>query len=338
MEFDVRILRYFRVVAETRSFAGAARKLKLTQSAVSQQIINLEREIGTPLLIRSSKFVRLTTAGEIFLQCATHVLDSLDRVRDLLATEADANSGRLSLAVPATFCHWLLPHLIDEFHKKFPAIQLCVVMTDVAVAVQRLAHREIDIALVPTAIEHKSLAMAPLGKDELVAVVSTRNPLARKERLLAADLRDQRIIMPAPGNLRFVPWDNFLIQSGVFPRVVVETDDLELAKTLVRQDVGITIAPRWSVLGEIERGDSVALPIGPNGVYRDWYLAYHHSTPLAGPRRSFLRVCAEHLPRLFSGGYRSNQTLKDATSSDRLEDAPDHPIEQPLRIAGKQSY
>ena len=324
MEFDVRILRYFRIVAETGSFTGAARKLKLTQSAVSQQIINLEREIGTPLLIRSSKVVRLTTAGEIFLQCATHVLDSLDRVRDLLASAADSNSGRLSLAVPATFCHWMLPHLIDEFHKRFPAIQVCVVMTDVNVAVQRLVHREIDIALIPTVVEHKSLAMAPLGKDELVAVVSTRNPLARKDRLLAADLKDQRIIMPPPGNLRFVPWDNFLIQSGVFPRVVVETDDLELAKTLVRQEVGITIAPRWSVFQETERGDSVALPIGPSGVFRDWYLAYHHATPLAGPRRSFLRVCAEHLPRLFSGTSQARQTSRASAITSPAR----HPLEE----------
>src|SRR5579885_6873 len=315
MDFDVRSLRYFRVVAETGSFTGAARRLKLTQSAVSQQIINLERQIGTPLLVRSTKFVRLTNAGEIFLQCATHVLDSLDRVRDLLADETDTNSGRLALAVPATFCHWLLPHLIDEFHKRFPAIQMCVVMSDVAVAVQRLAHREIDIALVPTTVEHKLLAMAPLGKDELVAVVSTRNPLSRKGRLLAPDLKEQRIIMPPPGNMRFVPWDKFLIQYGVFPSVVVETDDLELAKTLVRQDVGITIAPRWSVVNEIERGDCVALPIGPSGVFRDWYLAYHHATPLAGPRRSFLRVCAEHLPRLFNAAARCKPLL-DGKSAD----------------------
>jgi DNA-binding transcriptional LysR family regulator len=330
MEFDVRILRYFRVVAETGSFTGAARKLKLTQSAVSQQIINLEREIGTPLLIRSSKIVRLTTAGEIFLQCATHVLDSLDRVRDLLANEADSNSGRLSLAVPATFCHWVLPHLIDEFHKRFPAIQVCVVMTDVGVAMQRLAHREIDIALIPTAVEHKSLAMAPLGKDELVAVVSTRNPLALKDRLLAADLKDQRIIMPPPGNLRFVPWDKFLIQSGVFPRVVVETDDLELAKTLVRQDVGITIAPRWSVSAEIQRGDSVALPIGSSGVFRDWYLAYHHATPLAGPRRSFLRVCAEHLPRLFGANSRGRLPSLDTAAGDSSRSAVGHSTGEPV--------
>ena len=119
-------------------------------------------------------------------------------------------------------------------------------MTDVEVAVEQLAHREVDIALIPTTVHHKSLGMAPLGKDELVAVIAPGNPLAGKERVLAADLKEQRLITPPPGNLRFVPWDDFLIHSEVFPKVVVETDDLELAKHLARENVGITVAPRWS--------------------------------------------------------------------------------------------
>jgi DNA-binding transcriptional LysR family regulator len=300
MDLEIRLLRAFRTVAQMRSFTGAARNLKLSQSGISQQIGMLERELGTQLLVRSNKFVRLTPAGEILLQCACLVLDNLERVKLILTERSNTNSGRLSVAVPATFCHWLLPHLIDEFHERFAAIQVSVVMTDVDIAIDRMAHREIDIALVPTTIQHKALALVPLGKDELVAVLSPFNPLARKERVLASDLKDQRFIMPPPGNLRFVPWDKFLLQSGLFPRTVVETDDLELAKRLAQQNVGITIAPRWSLNNEVARGECAVLPIGPNGLYRDWYLAYHNATQLAGPWRSFLRVCLEHLPRLFS--------------------------------------
>jgi len=309
------------VVAETRSFTGAARKLKLTQSAISQQIGALERELKTPLLVRSNKFVGITTGGEILLQCACQVLDSLDRVRDLLAEQSSTNSGRLSVAVPATFCHWLLPHLIDEFHERFPAIQVCVVMTDIDVAVEKLAHREVDIALIPTTMQHKSLGMAPLGKDELVAVIAPGNPLAGKPRMLAGDFKEQRVIIPPPGNLRFVPWDDFLIHSGVFPKVVVETDDLELAKRLAQQDVGITVAPRWSVLSAVQRGECVVLPIGPTGVYRDWYLGYHNGTQLNGPRRSFLRVCAELLPRLFRDGARVKPAATRPVSAPLAENA-----------------
>jgi DNA-binding transcriptional LysR family regulator len=283
-----------------RSFTGAARKLKLSQSGISQQIGILERELHTQLLVRSNKFVRLTPGGEILLQCACQVLDNLERLRVLLAEQSNTNAGRLTVAVPATFCHWLLPRLIDSFHERFPGIQVSVVMTDVDIAADRIAHREIDIALLPTAIQHKSLAMAPLGKDELVAVLSPSNPLSSKPRLLAGDLKDQRFIMPPPGNLRFVPWDQFLIQSGLFPRIVVETDDLELAKQLAHKNVGITVAPRWSVNNEVAQGRCVILPIGRQGLFRDWYLAYHNATQLAGPWRSFLRVCIEYLPRLFA--------------------------------------
>jgi DNA-binding transcriptional LysR family regulator len=299
MDLEIRLLRTFRAVAQMRSFTGAARTLKLSQSGISQQIGILERELGTQLLVRSNKFVRLTPAGEILLQCACQVLDNLERVKLILADQSNTNSGRLSVAVPATFCHWLLPRLIDQFHARFPAIQVIVVMANVDIAIDRIARREIDIALVPTAVQHKALALAPLGKDELVAVLSPSNPLACKERLLASDLKDQRFILPPPGNLRFVPWDKFLLQSGLFPRIVVETDDLELAKRLAQQNVGLAIAPRWSANNEVTRNECAVLPIGPEGLYRDWYLAYHNATQLAGPWRSFLRVCLEHLPRLF---------------------------------------
>jgi DNA-binding transcriptional LysR family regulator len=300
MELEIRLLRTFRAVAEMRSFTGAARKLKSSQSGISQQIGILERELRTPLLVRSNKFVRLTEGGEILLQCAGQVLDNLERVRVLLAEQSNTDSGRLSVAVPATFCHWLLPRLIDRFHERFPAIQVSVVMTDVDIAADRVAHREIDIALVPTDLQHKTLALAPLGKDELVAALSPSNPLAAKDRVLAVDLKEQRFVMPSPGNLRFVSWDRFLIHSGLFPRIIVETDDLELAKRLAAQNVGITIVPRWSVNEELARGECAVLPIGPHGLYRNWYLAYHNSTKLAGPARSFLRVCVEELPRLFA--------------------------------------
>lgn len=106
MELDIRLLRTLRAVAEMRSFTGAARKLGLTQSSVSQQISVLERGLGVQLLKRSNKFVGPTTAGEIFRQCARQVLDNLDRVRAMLAERSNSAAGHLSIGAPALFCHW----------------------------------------------------------------------------------------------------------------------------------------------------------------------------------------------------------------------------------------
>lgn len=141
MELDTRLLRTLRAVAETRSFTGAAKKLGLTQSSVSQQVIALERGLGVQLLKRSNKFVGLTTAGEIFLQCARQVLDNLDRVQGMLAERSKIASGHLSIGAPALFCHSLLPDVLGAFHVRSPGIALSVVTADPDSMAARLAHR-----------------------------------------------------------------------------------------------------------------------------------------------------------------------------------------------------
>lgn len=320
MELDIRLLRTLRAVAEMRSFTGAARKLGLTQSSVSQQISVLERGLGVQLLKRSNKFVGPTTAGEIFLQCARQVLDNLDRVRAMLAERSNSAAGHLSIGAPALFCHWLLPEVLGAFHVRFPAIALSIVTADPDSMVARLAHRELDLALLPFPIRQQSLGMVQLGRDELLAIVAPRHELARRERLSAKDLQGQPLIVPNPGNQLWAAWDAYLIEAGVFPEITVETDDLDLAKRLAIGGHGITVAPRWSVRGEIERGELSAIPLGAAGVFRQWCLAYHHGAELTGMRRNFLRTCQEELPRLLGITALKRRPPREQTPETRASD------------------
>ncbi len=298
MELDTRLLRTLRAVAETRSFTGAAKKLGLTQSSVSQQVIALERGLGVQLLKRSNKFVGLTTAGEIFLQCARQVLDNLDRVQGMLAERSKIASGHLSIGAPALFCHSLLPDVLGAFHVRSPGIALSVVTADPDSMAARLAHSELDLALLPYPVKQQSLGIVPLGRDELLAILAPQHGLARHDRLTAKDLQGQPLIVPNPGNKLWAAWDAFLIEAGVFPNIIVETDDLDLAKRLAIGGHGITVAPRWSVRGEIERGELCAIPLGTGGVFRQWGLVYRHGAQLTGMRRNFLKICQEEMPRL----------------------------------------
>lgn len=298
MELDIRLLRAFRAVADTRSFTGAARRLRLTQSTVSQQVMALERELGALLLKRSNRFVGLTTAGEIVLQCTRQVLDNLDRVRAMLAERTDAARGHLSIGAPALFCHWLLPHVLGAFHARYPGIALSVTTADPDSMAARLAHRELDLALLPFPVRQQSLGTVQIGRDELVVVAPPGHRLADALRLEARNLTGQPAIVPNPGNKLWAAWDTFLIESGVFPEIVVETDDLDLAKHLVIQGHGVTVVPRWASAREVAEGSLCALALGPAGVFRQWCLAYHHGTQLTGIRRNFLRICGDEMPRL----------------------------------------
>ena len=298
MELDIRLLRTFRAVADTRSFTGAAKTLKLTQSSVSQQIVALERGLGVQLLKRSNKFVGVTTAGEIFLQCARQMIDNLDRVRGMLADQSKTASGHLSIGAPSLFCHSLLPDVLGAFRKRYPGIALSVIAADPDSMAARLAHRELDLALLPFTVKQQSLGMVRLGRDELVAIVAPHHVLARHDRLNAKELKGQPLIVPNPGNKLWAAWDSFLIEAEVFPEIVVETDDLDLAKRMALEGHGVTVGPRWSVQGEIDRGELCAIPLGAAGVYRQWCLAYHHGAELTGMRRNFLKICHEEMPRL----------------------------------------
>lgn len=317
MELDIRLLRTFRAVADTRSFTGAAKKLKLTQSSVSQQISALERSLGVQLLRRSNKFVGLTTAGEIFLQCARQVIDNLDRVRGMLADQSKTASGLLSIGAPALFCHALLPYVLGAFHARFPAIALSVITADPDSMAARLAHRELDLALLPYPVKQQSLGMVQLGRDELVAIVAPDHVFARYERLHPNEFKGQPLIVPNPGNKLWAAWDNFLIEAGVFPDIIVETDDLDLAKRLAMEGHGVTVGPRWSVLSEIEGGELCAIPLGAAGVFRQWCLAYHHGNELTGMRRNFLKICHEEMPRLLSGPPRSKRARMSEEAVER---------------------
>ena len=301
MDLDIRLLRAFRATADARSFTAAAKKLKLTQSSVSQQVAALEQALGVQLLKRSNKFVGPTTAGEIFLQCARQVLDNLDRARGMLAEHSKTAGGRLSIGAPALFCHSLLPRVLGSFHMRYPAIALSVITADPDSMAARLAHRELDLALLPFPMRQQSLGMVQLGRDELVAIVGPDDELANRTRIDAHELKGRDLIVPNPGNRLWAAWDRFLVEAGVFPNIKIETDDLDLAKQLAIHSHGITVGPRWSVVAEVEQGRLRAISLGRSGVFREWCLAYHHGIEITGARRNFLSICSDEMLRLLAG-------------------------------------
>jgi DNA-binding transcriptional LysR family regulator len=235
------------------------------------------------------------------LQCARQVLDNLDRVRGMLADHSKTADGHLSIGAPALFCHSLFPRVLGPFHTRYPAIALSVITADPDSMAARLAHRELDLALLPFPMRQQSLGMVRLGRDELVAIVGLDNELANRTRIDAHELKGRDLIVPNPGNRLWATWDSFLVEAGVFPNIKIETDDLDLAKQLAIQGHGITVGPRWSVVAEVEQRRLRAISLGRNGVFREWCLAYHHGLEISGARRNFLRICSDEMPRLLAG-------------------------------------
>ncbi|HKN01487.1 MAG TPA: LysR family transcriptional regulator [Candidatus Binataceae bacterium] len=310
MKLDIKLLKTFLALADERSFTSAGKALGLTQSAVSQQIRLLERELGAELVIRSNKLVGLTPAGEILRQSAHRILENLDQARSLIAERSTGGGGRISVGAPPSICQTLLPSVVAAFHKRFPATSFSLTAVEQLDAVERLVRRDIDFAIMPMPVRHKALAIAEAGRDEVVVVANDQSPLSRMERLQASDLQSQPMILPPNPNAEYSVWSAFMLESGVFPRITLETDNLELAIALVREGLGLTVAPRWAVAPATSRG-LAALSVGKTGLWRNWSIAYPASLRLTSIHRAFLRICGDQLGSALSA--RPSQGISESS-------------------------
>ena len=255
--------------------------------------------MGAELVIRSNKLVGLTSAGEILRQSAHRILENLDQARSLIAERSTNGGGRLNIGAPPSVCQMLMPSVVAAFSRRFPATHLSITALDQSNAVDRLIRRDVDFAIMLAPVRHKALATAEAGRDEVIVVTSEQSPLSHLPLLQASDLQSQAMILPPNPNVEYATWSGFMLESGVFPRISLETDSLDLALALARGGLGITVAPRWAVTSAPQ--GVAMLSVGKTRLWRTWNVTYPAALRLTSIHRAFLRICSEQLGAAFSG-------------------------------------
>ena len=196
---ELRQLKYFVNVAEINSFSEASRVLNITQSTLSQQIRQLENELGVTLLERSSHHVCLTDVGEVFLPEAKRTLRSADVCIERMNDIRGMKAGCLNIGSTFSFIP-LLKDTVLLFMKEYPDIKLNIHCHDMETLMRMVKDRELDVAL-----SYKPTIVCPeieshiLFDNRLAVVVSEHHPLANAEKVRCADLKRFPFVMPAKG-------------------------------------------------------------------------------------------------------------------------------------------
>jgi LysR family transcriptional regulator, benzoate and cis,cis-muconate-responsive activator of ben and cat genes len=242
---DLRQLRYFVAVAEELHFSRAAARLNLAQSALSSQVRSLEREVGGPLLTRSTRRVQLTPAGEALLLDANEILaaadGALDRARALVRGEA----GELTIGSMGPAGGGLLAPLLARLGSRHPGLRVEVRALDFSDIVESVRDRHVDVAFLYLPLDEPELELIPLISEPRVVVLPRNHRLARRRRLRPRDLRDETFIMQ-PQAVPEIWRDHWLLvdEFGERPRISPRTaDKLEDWLTLIGQGEGIDTAP-----------------------------------------------------------------------------------------------
>lgn len=274
MNIDIRLLRYFSVVAEELSISRAAQRLHMSQPPLSQQIQQLEDRLGVVLLLRKKRGIELTAAGAAMASEARHVIARLEQAVDSVQQIGRGELGQIRIGVISSAMWGEFPNLLRRFHASHPGVNWSVKELMPALQVQSLLERRIDIGFFRSADEPpegcRSVRVAP---EEFGAVVNARHLLARRMAIDLAALANQDFVMldtPAAADTRYLA--QCCIDAGFTPRVIRTAIEPQTLVALVSAGIGVTLLP-WS-LSRIQWPDVKFLRIKPPTPTADLYAVY----------------------------------------------------------------
>lgn len=289
---ELRHLKTLLALEETGSVSLAAKRVFLTQSALSHQIRALENYYDTPLFERKSTPLRFTPAGERLLRLARELLPQVSAAERDLARIIEGEAGELRLAVECHTCFdWLMPAM-GEFRPMWPQVELDIVSGFQADPVGLLLQHRADLAIVSEAEKQNGISFRPLFAYEMVGICAPDHPLAGKEVWQAQDFADETLISyPVPDDMLDL-LRKVLLPQGVNP--ARRHSELTIAIVqLVASRRGIAALPYWSVMPYVEKNYIVTRQIGDTPLQSELYAAIRSEDAKRVYLRDFCRIVRE---------------------------------------------
>ena len=258
---DLRQLEIIRAIAETGSFTAAGHKLHVSQSAISRQILLLEDELKEPVFLRVGRRIRITPAGEALLQLSNRVFQDL---KDTIAGITDSQESlrgqiRHARRDDGRVC-MCFRRSCTELKRQHPDIELKLVTGSSERCIQHLRAGTGDLALLTLPVDQPDMVAVPVMQEELMLVTAAKHPLSRKRKILPQDLvRQPFVLFESGSNTRRVV-DEFFMTARIEPQIVMETENVEIIKAMVRNGIGISIIPFQAVSRDVVERSPVLRP------------------------------------------------------------------------------
>ncbi len=244
---ELRHLRYFVAVAERRNFTRAAEDLHVAQPAISQQIKSLEEELEVTLLLRTRRSVRLTAAGEAFLQECRGILAHAESSRQVARRAARGEIGSLSIGGFSSAVSGFLPGLILEYRRRFPGVRVHLFEMTPEEQLQAFARGRIDVGFTrPLGSEHDGrFVQEKIYRDCLVLAVPSGHRLARRGTAALKDLASEEFVILRRGEAPELvdSMTRHCAKAGFTPRIASHPPMMQTVMMAVASGIGVSLVP-----------------------------------------------------------------------------------------------
>jgi DNA-binding transcriptional LysR family regulator len=295
---DLRQLEIIRAIADSGSFTAAGEKLHVSQSAISRQILLLEEELGEPVFHRIGRRIRITPAGESLLQLSNRVFQDLQDTVSAISDKQESLRGTMRLVGGMTVCLYVFPALLAEVRRLHPHLDLKITVGSAERSIAMLRSGAGDLGLLTLPVEATDLISVPVLQEELLLITYPDHPLARKKTITPQDLDRQHFILFETGSITRRLVEGFFTRELIKPEIVMETENVEIIKAMVRNGLGISIIPWQAAAADVRTRQLFCSRIAGHSLVRETGWLYPKMARLPRTVAEVIRVFETVRPEL----------------------------------------
>jgi DNA-binding transcriptional LysR family regulator len=242
---ELRHLRYFVTVAEELHFGRAALRLSIVQPSLSQQIRQLEDELGFPLFYRTKRYVELTDAGKVFLSEARQVLAQVQEAKRSAQRAARGEVGRLVIGYISSSTYDLLPQMLRLYRERFPEVEVGLRELTTQEQIRALEEEYIQVGLLRLPISAPWVNVEVVRREPIVCVLPEGHPLTMREQIEVSLLAHEPFVLQSSqrGAGYYVQLMKLCLVAGFSPNVIQEVTEMHTIVSLVAAGMGVSLVP-----------------------------------------------------------------------------------------------
>jgi DNA-binding transcriptional LysR family regulator len=281
-------LRVFYEAARSGSFTSAAKKLCITQPAVTAQIKTFEDQCNLKLFKKKGRSLYLSEEGSALYEYAKRIFEYEKEVEDAIEEMRKLKRGTLRLGTSKAYARYFMPFLITSFHEAFPHIKVHLDEGSSMDILRSLLDLKNEVAVIARVEEDPNVTFVPFKRDELILILAPTHSFARKKSVSVEELVQEPMIMKEMGSGTRKQVNDLFGRKGLTPNVLMETSNTEFIKQLVQRGEGISFLVEESVAVEIREKRLATVPVAGESPCLDVSIAYLKDQHLSHPAKAFV--------------------------------------------------
>ena len=289
-------LRVFHLVATLKSFSRAAEEMEISQPAVSIQVRELEKRMGTTLIHRLRRGLQLTDTGQAVFSYTQRIFSLAEEMEIAVQDIQGLRSGRLTIGSSTTPGEFILPHAIGQFRKRYPAVEVSLSISNTRSVIEMILTRELDLGMAGAPVSIEGLASFPYVSDDIVIIAAPTHPLAQRSGVGLQDLEGLDFILREPGSATRQTAESCLEKYGISVKPVMELGSNQAVKGAVASGLGLGMLSRFGVVPDTLAGLITVLPVDGWECQRPLTVFFRDDKLLPSAQQAFLQFLREERP------------------------------------------